>query len=179
MKRNNILHYTLELIVILGFLVLGITVMTYIFQGVPMDHVFIGSIVFADGVISFTDYFTWKLSTRIKSVQTAVAAIAMVALGAIFIFIDMDPTLFCVLFGAFSIAFSIVRIITAALNLTRQPLLNGIKIIISITEIVFSILLIIRTMNSLHAHMVFLGIALLVEAFILLVEFMVHRYQRI
>ena len=179
MKRNNILHYTLELIVILGFLVLGVTVLTYLIQKVPMDNVFIGFIVLADGVISFTDFVTWKYTTRIKSIQSAVAAVAMVALGLIFVFVGMDPTLFCVLFGAFSIAFSIVRIVTAVLNLTRQPLLNGIKIIISITEIVFSILLIIRTMNSLYAHMHFLGIALIVEAFILLVEFMVHRYQGI
>ena len=179
MKRNNILHYTLELIVILGYLVLGVTVLTYLIQNVPMDHVFIGFIVLADGVISFTDFVTWKYTTRIKSVQSAVAAVASIALGAVFIFIKMDISLLCILFGAFSIAFSIVRIATAVLNLTRQPLLNGIKIIISITEIVFSVLLIIRTVDSLYAHMTFLGIALLVEAFILLVEFMVHRYQRI
>ena len=179
MKRNNILHYTLELIVILGYLVLGVTVLTYVMQSVPMDHVFIGFILLADGVISFTDYITWKYSVRVKSVQSAVSALASIALGAVFIFVEMDATLFCILFGSFSIAFSIVRIITAILNLTRQPLLNGIKIILSITEIVFSVLLIIRTVNSLYAHMTFLGIAFAIEAFILLVEFMVHRYQRI
>ena len=179
MKRNNILHYTLELIVILGYLVLGVTVLTYLIQNVPMDHVFIGFIVLADGVISFTDFVTWKYTTRIKSIQSAVAALASIVLGAVFIFVEMDISLLCILFGAFSIAFSIVRIATAVLNLTRQPLLNGIKIIISITEIIFSVFLIIRTVDSLYAHMTFLGIALSVEAFILLVEFMVHRYQRI
>ena len=179
MKRNNILHYTLELIVILGFLVLGVTVLTYLIQKVPMDNVFIGFIVLADGVISFTDFVTWKYTTRIKSIQSAVSALASIALGAVFIFVKMDFTLLCILFGAFSIAFSIARIATAVLNLTRQPLLNTIKSIISITEIVFSVFLIIRTVDSLQAHMIFLGIALSVEAFILLVEFMVHRYQRI
>lgn len=179
MKRNNILHYTLELIVILGFLVLGVTVLTYLIHNVPMDNVFIGFIVLADGVISFTDFVTWKYTTRMKSIQSAVSSLASIALGAVFIFVKMDFALLCILFGAFSIAFSIARIATAVLNLTRQPLLNTIKIIISITEIVFSVFLIIRTVDSLHAHMVFLGIALSVEAFILLVEFMVHRYQRI
>ena len=179
MKRNNILHYTLELIVILGYLVLGVTVLTYLIHNVPMDNVFIGFIVLADGVISLTDFVTWKFATRIKSIQSLIAAIASIALGAIFIFIKMDIKLLCVLFGAFSIGFSIIRIVTAVLNLTRQPLLNGIKIIISITEIVFSVFLIIRTVDSLYSHMTFLGIALSIEAFILLVEFMVHRYQRI
>ena len=90
MKRNNILRYTLELIVILGFLVLGVTVLTYLIQKVPMDNVFIGFIVLADGVISFADFVTWKYTTRMKSIQSAVSALASIALGAVFIFVKMD-----------------------------------------------------------------------------------------
>lgn len=179
MKRNNILRYSLELIVILGYLVMGITVLTYIFQSVPMDHVFIGFVILATGVIAFTEYFTWKYVVRIKTIQSAVAALAMVALGIVFIVLDMDANLFCIIFGICSIAYAVTQIITAAILLTRQPLLNGIKIIISITEIVFSIFLIIRTVNSLYAHMTFICISLLVEAIVLLIEFMVHRYQGI
>ena len=144
-----------------------------------MDNVFIGSILLADGVIGLTDFFTWKYSVRIKSIQSAVASVLTTALGFVFIFVKMTPALFCILFGAFSIAFAIARIMTAISNLTRQPLLHSIRIILSITEIVFSILLIIRTTYSLYSHMVFLCVALLVEAFILLIEFMVHRYQGI
>ena len=179
MKRNNILHYTLELIVMLGYLVLGVTLLTYIINSVPMDRVFIGFVLIADGVIGLTDYFTWRFSVRVKSIQSAIASLATVGLGIVFILIDMEPTLLCVLLGSFCIGVSVARIATAVINLTRQPLLNSIKIIISITEIVFSILLIIRTMNSLDAHMTFIGIAFAVEAFILLVEFIVHRYQGI
>ena len=179
MKRNNILHYSLELIVILGYLVMGITVLTYIIQSVPMDHVFIGFVILATGVIAFTEYFSWKFIVRIKTIQSAVAAVATVALGIVFIAVEMDPKLFCIIFGACSIAYAVTQIATAAILLTRQPLLNGIRIIISITEIVFSIFLIIRTVNSLYPHMTFICISLLVEAFILLIEFMVHRYQGI
>ncbi len=179
MKRNNILRYSLELIVILGYLVMGITVFTYLIQSVPMDNVFIGFVILATGVIAFTEYFTWKYAVRIKTIQSAAAALATVALGIVFIVINMEPALFCIIFGVYSIAYAITQIITAAMLLTRQPLLNGIKIIISITEIVFGIFLIIRTTNFLYAHMTFMCVSLLVEAFVLLIEFMVHRYQGI
>ena len=177
MKRNNILNYSLELIVILGFLVIGVTVLTYIFQNVPMDRVFIGFIIFSIGVIEFADFFTRKYATRIKSIQSLVAAIVTIGLGITFMAFDFKIELVCILYGSFGIGFAIAKIVTAALNLTRQPLLNGIKIILSIIGIVFSILLIIRTTYSLHTHMVFLGIACSIEAFVLLIEFMVHRYQ--
>ena len=179
MKRNNILRYVLELIVILGYLVMGISVFTYIIQSVPMDHVFIGFIVLASSVIAFTEYFTWKFAVRVKTIQIAIAALAMIALGIVFIVVEMDPALFCIIFGICSIAFAVTQIITSAILLSRQPLLNGIKIILAITAIVFSIFLIIRTVNILYSYMTFICILLLVDAIVLLIEFMVHRYQGI
>ena len=179
MKRNNILRYVLELIVILGYLVMGISVFTYIIQSVPMDHVFIGFIVLSSSVIAFTEYFTWKFAVRVKTIQIAIAALAMIALGIVFIVVEMDPALFCIIFGICSIAFAVTQIITSAILLSRQPLLNGIKIILAITAIVFSIFLIIRTVNILYSYMTFICILLLVDAIVLLIEFMVHRYQGI
>ena len=179
MRRNNILRYTLELIVILGYLVMGVSVFTYIVQKVPMDNVFIGFIVLATSVIAFTEYFTWKFVVRIKTIQIAIAALAMLALGIVFIVVEMEPAVFCIVFGICSIAYAVTQIITSAILLSRQPLLNGIKIVISITEIVFSIFLIIRTEIFLYSFMTFICISLLVEAVVLLIEFMVHRYQGI
>lgn len=179
MKRNNLLHYVLELIVILGYLVMGISILTYIIQSVPMEHVFIGFVLLATGVIAFTEYFTWKYIVRKKTIQTAVAALLVAALGIVFIAVEMDPKLFCIILGAFGIGYSITQIATSALLLTRQPLLNGIKIIISITLIVVSIVLIIRTVSFLFASMTFVCVFLLVDAVALLIEFMVHRYQGI
>ena len=144
-----------------------------------MDHVFIGFIVLASSVIAFTEYFTWKFAVRIKTIQIAIAALAMIALGIVFIVVEMDPALFCIIFGICSIAFAVTQIITSAILLSRQPLLNGIKIILAITAIVFSIFLIIRTVNILYSYMTFICISLLVDAIVLLIEFMVHRYQGI
>ena len=94
------------------------------------------------------------------------------------IIFNLDTKFICILWGSLSIAFAITKIVTAAINMTHQPLLNTVITILSIIEIVFSILLIIRTLDSLHEHMVFIGIALIVEAVTLLIEFLIHRYQR-
>jgi len=179
MRRTNIFRYVLELIVVLGHLVIGVTVLTYLFQSVPIDKVFIGAILIAIGVCNFTDFFTLKRLMKIKSAQNLAISLLTIGLGVIFILLNINMDLLCILYGAFSIGFSIVKIITAALCLTHQPLLNAIKIILNIIEIIFSIFLIIRTLDFLYGHMTFIGIALVIEAFILLVEFMVHRYQRI
>ena len=178
MKKVNALHILLEVIVILGNLVIGITALTFMIQKASIDRVFVGSIVLAIGVIEFTDFFTWKYATKIRSIQSAVAAVLSIALGLVFIFVVMNSKIMCILWGAFSIAFSGAKIATAMLNMAHQPLLNAIKTILLIVEIVFSIVLIISTLNSLYAHVTFVGIALIIEAVILLIEFMVHRYQQ-
>ena len=179
MKRNNVLRYILELIVILGNLVIGVAILTYIVQDVSMDRIFLGSLLLAIGVIGITEFFTWRYVTKVRSIQSLIASIAKVGLGLSFIIFDFDNKLICILIGACSIAFAFIRIVTAILNLSRQPLLNGVRTVISITEIVFAIILIIRTQDYLRAFMTFVGIALAIEAFVLLIEFMVHRYQRI
>lgn len=181
MNRRSALHITLEMIVIIGFLTLGVTISTYIFQGVPFDRIFIGSVILSTGVLETADYFTWKYVTRRRSVQSLIAAILSIALGlVIMVFKEkMDSKLMCVLWGSLSIAFAVATIVTGAINLVYQPLLNVVKIILSIIKIVFSILLIVRTSNIIQSYMLFLAIALIVESFTLLIEFIIHRYQRI
>ena len=180
MTRRNALHYILELIVVFGFLVLGITILTMLSQGSSIDRIVIGALVLSIGVIQIADYFTWKFAMRRRSIPAFVAAILSVVLGAVLMIIhNMDTKLMCYIWGPCIIAFALARIATAAVNMTYQPLINAVKIISAITEIVFSILLIIRTLDGIHPYMWFLGIALCVEAFVLFIEFIIHRYQRI
>ena len=177
MKRVSALHLILELIVILGYLVIGVSVLTYILDGIPMDRLFVGVILLSNGIIGFTDFFTWKFATKRKGIQSAVAYLVSIVLGAIFIIFSIESKLLCIMLGIFTIAYAVAKITTAALNLTSQPLINAMRIIVSIVQIVFSILLIVRTLDGLRPLMVCIGIALCVEAFILFVEFIIHRYQ--
>ena len=178
MKRVSFLHLLLEILVILGDLIIGVTVLTFMLQGASFGRAFIGAIVLSIGILDFTDFITLKYATKMRSIQYATAAILEIALGAVFIIFNLDTKFICILWGSLSIAFAITKIVTAAINMTHQPLLNTVITILSIIEIVFSILLIIRTLDSLHEHMVFIGIALIVEAVTLLIEFLIHRYQR-
>ena len=177
MKRINLLHIILEMLVILGFLVIGISILTYIFQGVPLDRVFLGAMILSIGIISLTDFFTWRYTTKMKGIQSLVAALLTIALGAVLLIFHLESKLVCIMIGSLFIFSAITTIVTAVLNMPTQPLLNGIKVIISIVQIVFSILLIVRTLDYLGAYMTFISISLLVLAFVLLIEFMIHRYQ--
>lgn len=178
MKRANILHLLLEILVIVGNLILGVTVLTYMMQGIPLTRFFIGVIVFAIGLFELTDFFTLKYAIKMRSIQSMIAAVIEIALGIVFMAVRMDSKLVCILWGSISIATSIIIIVTAGLNVSSQTLINVVKIIIEIIEIVFCILLIVRTLDSLGEHMIFTGIALIVEAVTLLIEFFMNRYQR-
>ena len=179
MKRRSVLHYILELIVITGFLVLGMTILSYISNRMPFDRFFIGAIVLTTGVLELTDYCTWKYATRMRSIQALVSALLSIALGAVFIFAPLEKELICTLWGAFSIVFALVKISTGAVNIAYQPLLCSIKIILSIIQVVFGILLIVRGSNLIYSHMMFLFIAYTISSITLFVEFIIHRYQRI
>lgn len=179
MKRRSLLHMILELIVVLGYLVLGVTVLTFTFQNVPYDRIFIGVLIAATGMLSLTDFFTWKFATRMRSLQTLIASVATIIFGFIVILINIDAKTMCILWGAFSIGYSLARTATATVNLVYQPLINSVRIILAVIEIIFSIILMIRTSNYLNSFIIFMGVALVVEAGVLFVEFMIHRYQRI
>lgn len=178
MGKRSVLHILLEVIVIFGYLVLGITILTFSFQKVPFDRVFVGVLLSATGVLEFTNFFTWKYATKMRSLQTFISAIISIALGFVIILVKMKMDVLCILLGSFSIVFSLVKIATGTINLVYQPLMNSVKIILSITQIVFSIVLIFQKEKSLDSFLVFLGIAFVIEAFTLFIEFVIHRYQR-
>ena len=177
MKRVNVLNIILELVVILGYIVIGMTCLTYIFQRANADRYFIGSIVGAIGVMQFASFFTLKYAVKLKNIQSAVAALVMVALGIVFIVVNLDEALACILLGSFNIGLNLVSISASSINMSRQPLLCSARIIIDIISIVFSIFLIVKKAPFFYTYMTFVGIALLVEALALLIEFIIHRYQ--
>lgn len=177
MKKRNFLNILLELIVLFGHLIIGVTVVTFLMQGESINRIFIGLILMAMGMIEITEFFTYKIATKLKSVQGLIAAILTVALGAVFLIIKMDIKVLCILLGASCIALGITRIVTSILNLLRQPLINSVRIVLNVTMIVLCIFLIVKTLDFLGGFTTFMGIALLVEAAILLVEFLIHRYQ--
>ena len=178
MGRRNFIHIILELIVILGFLVIGVTILTMIAQKIGFHWLTIGSLVLAIGVLEMADFFTWKFATRRRSLQSLIAAGLCIVYGAFFMIgHSIDSKVLCLMFGIGCICFFITTITTGIMNLSYQPLINIVKIIISITGTVFSVLLIVQRQNAIPQLMLFLGIALVIKAFTLFIEFVIHRYQ--
>lgn len=177
MKKTNWLNIVLELIVIFGHLIVGVTVVTFVLQKETISRPFIGLVLMAMGMIDLTEFFTLKIESRLKSIQNVVVALLTIALGTVLLFVKIDYKTMCIILGSCCICFGVTRITTAILNLLRQPLINGIRLILNVTMIVVCIFLIVKTLDFIVGFTGFMGVLLLVEAAFLLIEFIIHRYQ--
>ena len=178
MRKAGLLHILLEVITILSNIVIGVTILTFLYQGVEINKSYIGSIIMAIGVTELVEFLSMKDLVKLRNIPNAVVAVASIVLGLLFMFLNIDLPTTCVVWGICSIAFQVVKIADAGLNLIRQPFLNIFIIILCIIETIFSIFLIIKTTNSVANHLTYVGISLLVEAFLLVIEFIIHRYQK-
>ena len=177
MRKVNVFNIILELIVILGSIVIGVTVLTYIYQHEYYNKILLALIILSIGLIGLTEFFTLKFAIRFRSIQNAVASTLLIALGLVFLLLKIEMPQICLIWGIANIVLGVTHITTAVLNILRKPLINGVRIILNIILIVFSIFLMVKNIDYLNAFLVFVGIALLVEAAILLVEFIIERYQ--
>ena len=177
MRKVNVFNIILELIVILGSIVIGVTVLTYIYQHEYYNKILLALIVLAVGLIGLTEFFTLKFAIRIRSIQNAVGSVLLIGLGLVFLLFKLEMKQICLIWGISNIALATIHITTSVLNILRKPLINGVRIILNLLLIVFSIILMIKNIDFLNPFLIFVGIALLVDAAILLIEFIIARYQ--
>lgn len=178
MKKNGALTIFLELIVIIGNFIIGGTILVCHFIGQPITKTLVGLIILALGLIGFLEFFTFKVETKLKSTQNIFGYLIAIIVGLLFIIFKFEPNVVCIIWGSFSISLAVVKIATSFLNFLKQPLLHSVRILTSITLIVFSIIFLVKITDFLVTYFIFYGIILLIEAFILLIEFIIHRYQR-
>lgn len=177
MKRINVFNIILQLIVILGSIVIGITVLTYIYQHEYYNKILIGLIIMSVGLMGLTEFFTLRFAIRMRSIQYAVISALEVILGLLFILLKIEMKQICIIWSIANFVIALTHIITSVINILRKPLINGVRIILNALLVIFSIILLIETIDYLNTFLIFLGIALLVEASILLIEFFISRYQ--
>jgi hypothetical protein len=177
MKRINVFNIILQLIVILGSIVIGITVLTYIYQHEYYNKILIGLIIMSVGLMGLTEFFTLRFAIRMRSIQYAAISALEVILGLLFILLKIEMKQICIIWSIANFVISLTHIITSVINILRKPLINGVRIILNALLVIFSIILLIETIDYLNTFLIFLGIALLVEASILLIEFFISRYQ--
>ena len=178
MRKSGTLHIILEIVTILSNIIIGVTILTFLnYKEIDLNKSFIGSIVLAIGATEMVEFLSLKMLGKLRNIPNAIVAGLSMVLGVLIMTIDMELTTTCIVWGICSIAFQAVKIVNAGYNILKQPFLNSVIVILCVTEAIFSIFLIARTVEALEHHLVFIGISLLVEAFILIVEFIIHRYQ--
>lgn len=178
MRRSNKFHIALEIITILSTIVIGVTIWTFIMQGIEPNKSYIGSIILAMGVTEMVEFFSLKDLARRKHVLNAIAAGLSMIFGLLLMFLDINLPVTCLVTGIVTICLIVIKGADAAINLLKQPFLQSFIIILCILEMVFAIVLIVRTIGALNPFLAYLGVALLVKAFLLVVEFIIHRYQK-
>ena len=177
MKRINVFNIILQLIVILGSIVIGITVLTYIYQHEYYNKILIGLIIMSVGLMGLTEFFALRFAIRMRSIQYAAISALEVVLGLLFILLKIEMKQICIIWSIANFVIALTHIITSVINILRKPLINGVRIILNALLVIFSIILLIETIDYLNTFLIFLGISLLVEASILLIEFFISRYQ--
>ena len=182
MRKSGTLYIILEIVTILSNIIIGVSILTLIAyqaqEHLELNKSFIGSIILAIGVTEMVEFLSLKMLGKLRNIPNAVVAGLSMILGVLIMAIDMELETTCVVWGICAIVFQVIKIGNAGYNILKQPFLNTVIIILCATEAIFCIFLNARTVLALDHHLIFIGISLLIEAFILIVEFIIHRYQR-
>lgn len=180
MKKLNTARIVLEIITIVSLIFIGVTILTFLnYQEVTVeDKSFVGSIIFAIGTIELVQFLSLNYLGKRRNILNVIVAGASMILGIVIMAAPMELKVVCLVWAIAAIVFQIVKTVNAGLNIMRQPLLNGITIILCIVEFIYCIFLIINRSSSLIPFFTYIGIELSIKAFFLIVEFVIHRYQQ-
>ena len=180
MKKLNTLHIVLEIVTIFSFIFIGVTILTFLnYPEVNVhDKSFIGSIIFAIGTTELVQFLSLNYLGKRRNIPVAVSAVASMILGIVIMAASIELNVVCLIWAIAAIVFQIIKTVNAGFNIMRQPLLNGIIIILAILEVIYCVFLIVNRSTSLIPFFTLLSIEILIKAFILIVEFVIHRYQR-
>lgn len=181
LRKQNRLHIALELVTIFSFIVIGVTMLTFMYYDVELSKSYIGSLVLAIGVTELVSFLSMKDLVKLRNIPNGITAILQMALGIVLMVIDADLPTACIIWCICNIVFLVAKVIDAGFNLIHQPFLNIIVIILCIIETIFAIFLLANStdIQALNHHIVFIGVALLIKAVILVIEFLIHRYQKL
>ena len=179
MRKANVLQIILEVIVILGSFVIGGTILMYKILDYPITRTLIGLIILCVGTIGLTEFVSLRLEFKLRSIQSFALYIIGIVLGIIVVVLKIDSKPLCIIWASYNICFSLVRISSSVLTILKQPLLAAVRVILNLIGIIFSIVLICKTIDFIQAYFLFAGIILLIESAILTIEFIIHRNQNL
>ena len=181
LRKQNRLHIALELVTIFSFIVIGVTILTFMYYDVELSKSYLGSLVLAIGVTELISFLSMKDLVKLRNIPNAITAVLQMALGIVLMVVDVALPTACIIWCICNIIFLVAQVVDAGFNLIHQPFLNIIVVILCIIETIFSIFLLANSndIQALNHHIVFIGVSLLIRAVILVIEFMIHRYQKL
>ena len=181
MKKANTARIILELVTIFSFIFIGVSVLTFLAYPAEIDvksKSLIGSIVLAIGTTELVEFLSLNYLNKRRNIPNVTVAILSMILGIVLMAASIELRVVCLIWAIAAIVFQVIKVINSGFNIMKQPFLNIIIILLCIIETVFCVYMIVNRESALIAFFTFLGISLLVEAFILIVEFIIHRYQK-
>ena len=181
LRKQNRLHIALELVTIFSFIVIGITMLTFMSYELEISKSYVGSLVLAIGVTELVDFLSMRDLVKLRNIPNCVTSVLTMILGVLLLLLDIDLPTTCIVWCICNLVFLVAKVVDAGLNILHQPFLNIIVIILCIIEAIFTIFLLANSANVkvLTNFINYIGIALCIKAVILIIEFVIHRYQKL
>lgn len=177
MKRNLLSQIFFELTSVVVSVVVGMTILTFIYRGETISKTFISFVILLTGAIEIVYFLGLKDSAKIRNITNMVTDLVAMALGFILFVLDIQLKTVGLIWGISYLVLYAVKIVVNIINFQYQPLFCSVKIVLAVILIVYMIILIVLGESFIDASMGFIGYALLIEALMLLVEFLIRRYQ--
>ena len=99
LRKQNRLHIALELVTIFSFIVIGVTILTFMYYDVEMSKSYLGSLVLAIGVTELVSFLSLRDLAKLRNIPNAVTALLQMILGVILMVIDLELPTVCVVWG--------------------------------------------------------------------------------
>lgn len=181
LRKQNRLHIALELVTIFSFIVIGVTMLTFMSYELEISKSYVGSLVLAIGVTELVDFLSMRDLVKLRNIPNCVTSVLTMILGVLLLLLDIDLPTTCIVWCICNLVFLVAKVVDAGLNILHQPFLNIIVIILCIIETIFTIFLLANSANVkvLTNFINYIGIALCIKAVILIIEFVIHRYQKL
>lgn len=177
MKRNSLSKIFYELTSVVVCVSVGVTILTFIFRGETISKTFISFVILLTGAFEIVNFLSLKDSAKIRNIPNMVTDLVAIALGLFLLFFDIQLETVVLIWAISYLVLYPVKIVTNTINFQYQPLYCSVKIVLAVILIVYMIILIVIGEVFIDASMGLVGYALLVESLVLLIEFMIHRYQ--
>ena len=175
MKNKNLLHNILDWVGFVLFLAAGAAVLALKFLYPNNEVKILGTIILIAGFAKLAVYLLVYLKKNPRSVLF-ISAAAFIVLGFIYTFSGYDYELLCFGWGIVDIVLGVVEIFTSAFEL-KEDKMQWFEMAIATGGMVFGILLTIELAHGLNAHIIYLGISLILLGALIAAEKVIEKVR--